>query len=51
MKSLSREDNFENHVLYKFEEEKPFIIIKENNYFILKGEKNRTVLDISNKTC
>ncbi|MBR2840648.1 MAG: GTPase ObgE [Bacilli bacterium] len=44
---LYEEDNFENHVLYKFEEEKPFIIIKENNYFILKGEKIEKLFKMS----
>lgn len=38
-KPLYEEDQFESHVLYKFEEEKPFEVVKENNVFVIKGEK------------
>ncbi len=31
--------NTENYVIYKFEEEKPFVITKEDNIWVIKGEK------------
>ncbi|MBQ8192881.1 MAG: GTPase ObgE [Bacilli bacterium] len=42
-KVIEREDLFEesiqeSHVLYKFREEKPFTIIKENELYVVKGE-------------
>ena len=36
---LFDEDEIESHVLYKFKKEQPYTIIKENNEFIIKGEK------------
>ncbi len=36
---LYDEDEMENHVLYKFKEELPFSIIKEDDTWVLKGEK------------
>lgn len=38
-KPLYEEDEFESHVLYKFEEEKPFEIVKENDTYVISGEK------------
>lgn len=37
--SLYEEDQFESHVLYKFKEEQPFTIEKEDDCFVVKGEK------------
>lgn len=36
---LYEEEKFESHVLYKFEEEEPFKIHKENDTFVITGEK------------
>lgn len=38
-KPLYEDDEFESHVLYKFEEEKPFEIVKENDTYVISGEK------------
>jgi len=37
--SLYEEEKFESHVIYKFKEEKPFTITKENNAFVIKGKQ------------
>lgn len=59
--NLYNEEKFESHVIYKFKEEKPFTIIKENDTWVIKGEKieklllmsrfdtNEAVLRFSNK--
>lgn len=44
---LYNEDNFESHVLYKFKEEKPFTITKENEHFIIKGDKIEKLFKMS----
>ena len=36
---LYSEDEFESHILYKFEEEKPFVIEKDNNTFVVHSDK------------
>ena len=36
---LFEEDNFESHVLYKFKKEKPFTITRDNDIYVVKGEK------------
>ncbi len=36
---LFEEDNFESHVLYKFNKERPFTITKDNDIYVVKGEK------------
>lgn len=36
---LYQEDEIESHILYKFKEEKPFTIEKENNIYIIHSEK------------
>lgn len=36
---LYSEDEFESHILYKFEEEKPFVIEKDNNAFVVHSDK------------
>lgn len=35
---LYKEEKFESHVLYKFEEKEPFTITKENNDWVIRGE-------------
>jgi len=35
---LYEEEKFESHVLYKFEEEQPFTIEKDNNVWVIKGK-------------
>ena len=41
---LYEEERFESHVLYKFEEEAPFDIIKEDDTWVIKGEKPEKLL-------
>lgn len=45
---LYEEDIQESHVLYKFKEEKPFTIIRENNTFIIKGDKVEKIFKMMN---
>ncbi len=45
--NLYEDTKFESHVIYKFKEEKPFTIIKENNTYIIKGEKLEKLLVMS----
>ena len=49
-KPLYEEDNFESHVLYKFEEEKPFEIIKDNDVYVVKGEQIEKLLKMTKFT-
>jgi len=41
---LYEEEKFESHVLYKFEAEEPFHIIKEDDTWVIKGEKPEKLL-------
>jgi len=41
---LYEEEKFESHVLYKFEAEDPFHIIKEDDVWVVKGEKPEKLL-------
>lgn len=45
---LYDEEIQESHVLYKFKKEKPFVIIKENHTFIIKGEKVEKIFKMIN---
>ena len=45
---LFEKDIQEKHVLYKFKEEKPFIINKENNVYIISGEKIERIFKMTN---
>ncbi len=46
---LYSDDIQEKHVLYKFKEEKPFTIIKENDHtFVIKGEKVEKIFKMMN---
>ena len=47
---IYEEDQFESHVLYKFKEEKPFEITKENNIYVVKGEKVEKLLRMTKFT-
>ena len=49
-KPLYDEENFESHVLYKFKEEKPFEVIKEDDTFVVKGEKIEKLLKMTKFT-
>ena len=49
-KPLYDEENFESHVLYKFKEEKPFEIVKEDETFVVKGEKVEKLLKMTKFT-
>ena len=49
-KNIYDEDEFESHVLYKFEKEKPFEIVKDNNTFVVKGEKVEKLLRMTKFT-
>ena len=44
---LYKEESLESHVLYKFKEEKPYIITKENNTWIIKGDKIEKLFKMS----
>ena len=44
------EDEFESHVLYKFEKEQPFEIVKENDVYVVKGEKIEKLLRMTKFT-
>lgn len=41
------DDSLESHILYKFKEEKPYTIIKENENWIIKGEKIEKLFKMS----
>ena len=46
---LYDESQIESHVLYKFKQEKPFTIIKENDHtFVIKGEKVEKIFKMMN---
>ena len=46
---LYEEDIQEKHVLYKFKQEKPFMIIKENEHtFVIKGDKVEKIFKMMN---
>ena len=45
--SLYEDSKFESHVIYKFKEEKPFTITKENDAWVIKGEKLEKLLLMS----
>ena len=47
---LYEEENFESHVLYKFKEEKPFTVEKENDIFVVKGEQIEKLLRMTKFT-
>ena len=49
-KPLYDEENFESHVLYKFKEEKPFEVIKENDIFVVKGDQIEKLLKMTKFT-
>lgn len=44
---LYDEEKFENHILYKFEEEKPFEITNEDGVWVIKGEKVEKILKMT----
>lgn len=44
---LYEEEKFESHVLYKFKEEQPFKIIKDNDIYIVKGEEIEKILKMT----
>ncbi len=44
---LYDEENFESHILYKFEEEKPFEITNEDGVWVIKGEKVEKILKMT----
>lgn len=45
--NLYTDEVSESHILYKYEEEKPFYIIKENNCFVIKGNKIEKLFKMS----
>lgn len=44
---LYEDTDLENHVLYKFKEEKPYEIIKENETWVIKGDKIEKLFKMS----
>ena len=49
-KPLYEEENFESHVLYKFKEEKPFEVVKENDIYVVKGDNIEKLLKMTKFT-
>ncbi len=45
---LYDEENYLSHVLYKFENEKPFTIEKENDYYIIHGKQVEKMFKMTN---
>lgn len=45
---LYEEELQESHILYKFKYEKPYTIIRENNAYIIKGEKVEKIFKMTN---
>ena len=41
-------DRQESHVLYKFEKEKPFTIVKDGKVFVIKGEEVEKLFNMTN---
>lgn len=44
---LYEDEQFESHILYKFEEEKPFEIVKEADAWVVKGAKVEKILKMT----
>lgn len=44
---LYEEEKFESHILYEFREEKPFTIQKDNDTWVIKGEKVEKLLKMT----
>lgn len=44
---LYEEEKFESHVLYKFKEEQPFTITRDNNTWVVRGEKVEKLLKMT----
>ena len=44
---LYNEEKFESHILYKFEEEKPFEITKEGDTWVISGDKVEKILKMT----
>ena len=44
---LYEEEKFESHILYKFEEEKPFEITKDNDTWVISGDKVEKILKMT----
>ena len=47
---LYSEDNFESHVLYKFKEEPTFEVYKDNDVYVVTGEKIEKLLKMTKFT-
>ena len=45
---LYDEENYLSHVLYKFENEKPFTIEKENDYYVIHGKQVEKMFKMTN---
>ncbi len=45
--NLYEDEKFESHVIYKFKEEKPFTITKENNTWVIRGKEIEKLLKMS----
>lgn len=45
---LFEEDVQESHVLYKFREEKPFTIVRDNDVYVIKGEQVEKIFKMTN---
>lgn len=45
---MLEEEKFETHVLYKFKEEQPFTIVKDDNVWVVKGQGVEKLLKMTN---
>lgn len=45
--NLYNEEKFESHVIYKFKQEKPFTIVKENDKWIIRGKEIEKLVQMS----
>ena len=45
--NLYENEKFESHIIYKFKEEKPFTITKENNTWVIKGKQIEKLVTMS----
>lgn len=49
-KPLFEEEKFESHILYQFKKEQPFTIVKEDDIWVIKGEKIEKLLRMTRFT-
>ncbi len=48
--NLYKEEEYATHILYKFNDDKPYTITKENNIWVIRGKEVETLLDMTRFT-